>query len=128
MLSRDAILQADDLQYETVEVPEWGGAVRVRGMTGTERDAYTESSMVDARTGEVTLADMTSRLLVRTLVDEEGDRLFSDADVRALGRKSGAALDRVARVAQRLSGLSQADMEALVKNSEASRNGGSGSG
>ena len=30
LLSRDAILQAQDLPHEDVEVPEWGGMVRVR--------------------------------------------------------------------------------------------------
>ena len=30
-LTRDDILQAVDLKYEDVQVPEWGGVVRVRG-------------------------------------------------------------------------------------------------
>ena len=30
LLSKTAILAAQDLQTEDVEVPEWGGAVRVR--------------------------------------------------------------------------------------------------
>ena len=45
LLSKTAILTANDLQTEDVEVPEWGGAVRVRSFTGRERDAF-ESSMV----------------------------------------------------------------------------------
>ena len=51
LLSKTAILTANDLQTEDIEVPEWGGAVRVRNFTGRERDAF-ESSMVrgNART------------------------------------------------------------------------------
>jgi hypothetical protein len=33
LLSKSAILCANDLQTEDVDVPEWGGAVRVRSFT-----------------------------------------------------------------------------------------------
>lgn len=45
VLTREAILSADDLPAETVDVPEWGGKVRIRTMTGSERDAF-ESSLI----------------------------------------------------------------------------------
>ena len=45
LLFKTAILAAQDLQTEDVEVPEWGGAVRVRSFTGRERDAF-QASMV----------------------------------------------------------------------------------
>ena len=39
LLSKSAILCANDLQTEDVNVPERGGDVRVRSFTGRERDA-----------------------------------------------------------------------------------------
>ena len=39
MLDRNAILGADDLGREVVDVPEWAGSVQVRGLTAAERDA-----------------------------------------------------------------------------------------
>ena len=45
ILNKAAILAAEDLKTETVAVPEWGGEVRVRTLTGTERDAF-ESGLV----------------------------------------------------------------------------------
>ena len=45
VLTRDKVRQAPDIEYEYVEVPEWGGTARVRGLTGTECDAY-EASLV----------------------------------------------------------------------------------
>jgi len=48
LLTRDAILEAQDLQHEEVYIPEWGGSVRVRTLTGAERDAF-EQSIVDQR-------------------------------------------------------------------------------
>ena len=38
MLSRNAILNADDLPRKEVFVSEWNGSVFVRALTGAERD------------------------------------------------------------------------------------------
>ena len=40
MLTQEQIRAASDLKTEEVYVPEWGGSVLMRGMTGTERDAW----------------------------------------------------------------------------------------
>ena len=118
LLSKTAILAANDLKSEDVEVPEWGGAVRVRSFTGRERDAF-EASMVrgEGRDRKVDLTNMRARLVGLTVIDETGQRLFTDEEVDLLGAKSGAALDRVFAVAQKLNGLSGADVEELSKNS-----------
>ena len=118
LLSKTAILAAQDLQTEDVEVPEWGGTVRVRSFTGRERDAF-EASMVrgEGRDRKVDLTNMRARLVGLTVIDETGQRLFTDEEVDLLGAKSGAALDRVFAVAQKLNGLSGSDVEELTKNS-----------
>jgi hypothetical protein len=117
ILSREAILAASDLKTETVAVPEWGGDVLVGVMTGEARDAWEQSLVV--REGSRTKANMQNvraRLVAATVVDEEGKRLFSDADAEALGAKSAAALDRVCKVAQRLNGMTDADLEEAKGN------------
>lgn len=116
-LTRDQILQAQDLPAEDVEVPEWGGVVRVRALTGAERDAY-EASVVRRKGNKMEYdpTNMRAKLVAMCVVDEQGNRVFSDKDVELLGRKSAAALDRVFQVAQRLSGLRAEDLEELEKN------------
>lgn len=116
-LTREAILDAQDLPTETVEVPEWGGAVLVRGLTGRERDAF-EASMIEqkGRKTTFTMSNFRAKLAARTIIDENGKRMFSDKDMDALGGKSAVALQRVFNVAQQLSGLSDADVEELTKN------------
>ncbi len=117
LLSRDAILSSNDLTFEEVDVPEWGGMVRVRTLTGEERDAL-ESSMVErhGRKVDVNLSNLRARLVSLSCVDANGDRLFSDLDIEALGQKSAAALERVFAVARKLSGLSEQDVDELTKN------------
>ena len=126
LLTKSAILAANDLKSQDIDVPEWGGAVRVRAFTGRERDAF-EASMVrgDGKDRKVDLTNMRARLVALSVVDEAGQRVFTDDEVDLLGAKSGAALDRVFAAAQELNGLSGADVEALTKNSSAAPSGGS---
>lgn len=117
LLTREQILAAADLQFEEVKVPEWGGKVRVRGMTGAERDTW-EASLIDGRGDN----KRDNRRLIRatlvslTVVDETGQRLFTEDDVLKLGDKAARSLQRVYNVAQRLSRVSEADVEELAGN------------
>jgi hypothetical protein len=128
LLSKDAILQADDLPTEDVEIPEWGGTVRVRALTGKERDAF-EASLQQQRGKEFVrvTANVRAKLVAKCLVGEDGERLFSENEVNALGAKSVAGLDRVFEVAARLSRLSEEDVEELAGNYDAAQSGDSSS-
>lgn len=119
ILTRDQILRAPDLQQEEVPVPEWGGSVLVRGLTGMERDQF-EASVTQqrGRDYQINLINIRAKLVALSVIGEDGKRLFSDADVEALGRKSARALQRVWDRARDLSGLSDQDVEDLAKNSE----------
>lgn len=126
VLTRDEIAGARDLGLERVHVPEWGGDVFVRGMTGAERDVFL-SGVIDGQ-GRVVLANLTAKLITATLVDESGERLFTEAEVELLAGKSAAALHRLFTVASRLSGISREDVEGLEKNFGPGRSVDSGSG
>ena len=106
------ILAALDLAHEDVPVPEWGGTVRIKTMTGAARDAF-EASLVQEG-GKRDFTNLRARLLAHAIVGEDDQPVFSAADVDALGQKSAAALDRLYDVAQRLNGIgttAQADAE-----------------
>jgi hypothetical protein len=69
------------------------------------------------------------RLVALCLVDDNFQRIFvTDKQIEALGQKSGAIMDKLYGVAQRVNGLSDEDIEDLEKNSVAVQNGDSGSG
>ena len=108
LLGRDQILAAQDLPTVDVEVPEWGGTVRVRMMTGGERDAFEAGTITrHGRKIEQNLVNIRARLVALCVVDEKGQRLFSEADAAALGQKSAAALNRVFNAAQQLNALTE---------------------
>lgn len=129
-LSREQILGADDRKVESVPVPEWGGDVLVRGLSGAERDAYEAGIVVMGGDGNrhLNVANMRGRLVALCCVDENGERLFSAEDATALGEKSAGALERVFDVARRLSGLTDGDVEELAEGFADAPSDGSTSG
>jgi hypothetical protein len=68
---------------------------------------------------------MRAKLVARTVVDADGEPVFSQQDVAALGELSAAALDRVFEVASRLSGLNEKDLEEMAGNSGTGQDAGS---
>ena len=126
ILSRDEILGANDIPREVVEVPEWGGAVWVYGLTGAERDAFEAETIGEEKKNKrMNFQNLRARLCALAIRDEEGKRVFSRNDVELLGCKSCAGLVRVYDVAQRLSGLTDEDVEQLSGNSETGQSAGS---
>lgn len=125
-LSRDEILKADDIKTEVVEVPEWGGTVLVRGLTGRERDSF-EASIMERRGKQLVpnVANVRAKLACRCIIDENGRRVFSDQDADELGEKNASAMNRVYDVASRLSGMTDDDLEELVENFDGTPSGGS---
>lgn len=132
MLTRDDILQAQDMTIEKVEVPEWANGkakdafVYVRNMTGKERDAF-EKTIVQQRGKKsvVNLENFRAKLFVHSVCDESGELLFTDQDIEALSAKSAAPLQRVFDVASRLSAISGRDVEELTAELEENPSDGS---
>ncbi|MBA7515234.1 hypothetical protein ES705_07273 [subsurface metagenome] len=132
-LTREEILAVEDFQIEKVDVPEWGGHVFVRSLTGHQRDAIEAATLSYRSTGtkmelgQMKLEGLRARLCAATICDEDGKTLFTESDMKALGEKSASALDRVFGVAQRISGILRGDVDELTENLEPARSDGSGS-
>lgn len=117
LLSRDQIFASNDMLMQDVEVPEWGGTVRVRSLTGEERDKF-ESSLIRQVGNKATAntRNMRAKLVAMSAIGEDGKPLFDPADVIRLGQRSAAALDRIFEVCQKLSGLSDDDVEEIEES------------
>lgn len=119
MLSRDEIFsKAEQLKKREVNIPEWGGTVFVRELTGLERDAWELSNARAQEKGRlVDGRSIRAKLIAKVVVDEKGDHVFSDNDVVRLGKTGAKALDRIYDVAVELSGLREDAAEEVAKNS-----------
>jgi len=111
VLSKDAIKQVSDYKVETVSVPEWGGDVCIKTLSGTERDAFEEGY------SEQKMKNFRARFLVLTLCDEGGQRLYSDDEAGELGSKSAVVLTRLFDAAWALNAFRNEDVEALGNDS-----------
>jgi hypothetical protein len=116
---RDLILGADDLKTKAVPVPEWMDTegkpvtVYIKQMNGIDRLKWASGSFVDGKTIDA----YRERLLAYCLVDEKGEKIFSDADIAALGEKNGAVTLRLFLACDELNALSIEQVEEAVKNS-----------
>lgn len=109
---RDQIFAADDLDRETVEVPEWGVTLEVRTPDGATRAKI--AKIVGADEPNVEL--VYPALLIPTLFDPDtGEQIFTVDDADAVNAKSGLVLERLSEVALRVSGVTQEALEAAKK-------------
>ncbi|ACC76152.1 hypothetical protein PPMP20_18995 [Paraburkholderia phymatum] len=129
ILSKADILGANDLESQTVDVPEWGGSVIVRAMTGAQRDAYDAALLRRNDEGklEVDTLNMRAKLVLWTVVDEAGALLFTPDELDALAAKSAGAIERIADAAARLNGLHRDAVADAAKNSASDPAGSSSS-
>jgi hypothetical protein len=112
-LSRDQILAADDKPVKEVPVPEWGGTVYVRTMSGLERDRLEAQQQANPS------KEVRARFVVAACCDADGELLFTEADIPALNGKNVKALDRIFDEVIELNRLSKDAVDDAEKNSEA---------
>lgn len=118
LLTADQILGADDRRYEIVDVPEWGGQVRLRSLTGRERDSF-EASLQDRKGKSVkeNIENFRARQVALCAVDEDGKLLFTNKQqVVLLGNKSVAALQRIFNKCNEMNGFTEQDIEELTED------------
>ena len=111
MLDRKSIFKAVDLDVKEVAVPEWGGAVCVRGLTARERDLFEASIGASAN-----LDNLRARLVVLSVCDDKGERIFKDSDAIELGKKNAQVVNRLFDIARSMSGMSDEDVSELEGN------------
>ena len=104
---------------ETLEIPEWGGTVTVRGLSGTELDEFNTSVIRQKGNNvEVNRRNYRAKLVARCLVNGDGKTpLFKDeGQIVALGMQPVKILDRILEVVNRLNGTTDEEQEELIKN------------
>ncbi len=111
LLNKQSVLSVDDFQYDTVPCPEWGGEMRVRGLTAAEQ------SLVYKRYKDDKTEDFDVIVCIMGCVDENGERIFSNEDKPWLRQKAFAVLDRIAKRIISLTGdTDQESIETAQKN------------
>lgn len=119
--TKDLLLAAaaSPMPVERVEIPELNIVAHVRGMSGRERDAWEKSLIVGrGKHRDVNTENVRAKLVTRCLCDEQGKRLLDDGDAHTIGNMRVDVLNRIFKAAQKLSGVSDEDVDELGKPSE----------
>ena len=120
LLTRDEFLAPSKRRHRNVSLPVRGGDVRIQSLFEHEKEAY-EATLLNSE-GEMSLKGLRGarrRLICLCLVDADGERLLSDADVNTLKHLDGADIAALQDACQEWVGFKSGDIESLVKNSEA---------
>jgi hypothetical protein len=118
LIGRKQIDDATDLKTEDVDVPEWGGQVRLRELSSKERSLI-EATTIGAKGQSIELRieafkTLREKTVVAALIDQDGNRLYQDKEAAQLGLKSGQVIERLFQKVQELSGMT----EKAVKDAE----------
>ncbi len=118
-LSAENVFSADDMKIEPVDVPEWGGRIYVRRLTGRERDEF-EQLMNDRRAGKILkVRGVISRIVALASCRADGSQLFTSKDAESrLDEKACAPLMRVFDAALKISGMRDDDIQNLTEGLE----------
>jgi len=123
LLTRDQILATAEPSVD-VEVPEWGGTVRVRAISAAARDRL-GAWLAEQKAAGKGLAGLRARIIVLCVIGDDGQPLFTEADLPTVDARSDRAIDRIVGVAEKLNGLTEAAIAAAAKNSDAGQSGAS---
>lgn len=133
LLNKQQINQAVDRRWEDVEVPEWGGEVRLMALSAADRGYIEAGSVVaNGQNPEIKIESLKvyrEKLVGLAMVDENFNRLYSNRDIvnGELGAKDGAVIERLAAKVQQLSGMGRFAVKEAEGNSEAVPSGSSDS-
>lgn len=126
-MSRDELLAAIKAKRSTrtVDLPGLGGEVLVRGLTAKEWDSYQASMKIWSGGEQVGIDDgnTTARLMVRCVVDENGDRILQDTDASVLGDLPITEMNRLAEAVFELSGINEDAQKAVESDLGEGQNG-----
>lgn len=96
-LTIQSIQQVNDIETKDIEIPEWGGTMCFRLLSGSQRDEYEAFAMMRRKKGVLDPRGLKARLVAMCAIDENGQPFFPNVNeaVALLNSKSGKVVDRL---------------------------------
>lgn len=111
ILTREAILGAQDLKRQKIKVPEWDGEIILMELSAARRIEMENLLPKDEDNGKI-----WPLLVAFCCVDEEGKPVFTLEDVAALEEKNAKVLAKIGRVALRMNRLGIREEAEMAEN------------
>lgn len=117
-LSKERLLSADSYRREKVDLPELGGFVYVGAVSAADWMDCQDAALKDKdEGGRGSTAPWVGRMLVKSIVDEDGNRLFGDEDAEELMRRPLAVINRLYKAADAVNDFAGRGVKDAEKNS-----------
>ena len=114
-LTKEDIINCDDLKMEEVRVKEWGGTIFIKELSVKERIDF-EASFKEKK--EEDIMGKMLLLLSTTICDKNRNPLFETSDIESLHKKNVKVILKLFRIANKLSALTVESEENIKKNLE----------
>ena len=128
LLTRNQILEAKDIKTKDIEVPEWGGTIRIKQLSAKEYNDIT-MNMVNIRKmaakqlsskknsdenledaiNEMAIKNQKILLIIKSIVDENMKPLFTEADMELLYQKNTNVIDKIIAEIEEFNAVSSED-------------------
>lgn len=125
VLTKEAILNAKDLELKELEVEEWGGSVYMGHMTLSERFKYDEGFTQEFN-GSITIKDPNNpaymlEYIRLVLKDQFGKPLLDEEDIKALLEKEAKIVLKVFKACSEHNSM-QSDIDDIKKKLKTTQN------
>lgn len=110
-LSKHQIFASNDLKEEFVDIPEWGGKIKIKTFSARE-----QLDLLDFLEKKPTELDMAIQFILLGCVDSDNKKLFNIDDVHLLKEKNAANLIKLAKRISDLNKQGADDVDNLAKN------------
>lgn len=112
---RDKILSVDDIKKEILHVDQWDVDLEIRSLNGKARSKLMNETMKS--NGKMDMERLYPELIISCTYDPEThERVFQPTDREQINTKNSGALEKIAKVAMKLSGLDADSVEQAEKN------------
>lgn len=117
ILTREQILQANDRKIKKIAISGFGGDVCIRQSSALDYARWADANE-NAKTHEDRVRSAAG-FVVRTMVDEQGNLIFSDADIESLMSKRQEFVLKVFNESLQFSMITDENVREIAGNSSA---------
>ncbi|AGA28729.1 phage tail assembly chaperone family protein, TAC [Singulisphaera acidiphila] len=113
-LTRDQILASDGRKRKKVEIPDLGGSVFVQSRTARQQEQWEAMCSDNGTDGAKAKNSVRSTVAVMSVCDEDGNPMFTEADIPALNDVSCRIMIQIWDAAMEVNSLVVAEPDAAA--------------
>ncbi len=111
-VSKHQIFASNDLREALIDIPEWGGKVKIKALSVQEQLDY--DSFLATKPKEI---DMALHLIIVGCINDDGTKKFDIDDISELKKKNSENIFKLVAGILTLNKQSPEDVDNLAKNS-----------